>query len=219
MKNDDPVRILLTDDEALAIAVHRGKSWPSALPTLLTEDPELLLSAVKRGVRSLAVRNLYGLNGRDEFCDSLMTMCQPLLAQEGPILATFVADREFRYLTGFVTIAFYAAPDEQWLSEVTSPLGTHSLRLRDVESCKAAVDTLLDSEVHSLSGSKTESPTEQGSYFCAIGRPRSNPVRIVTACPEGLRATILSLREGSSHTDSTSTLSSAEAALRFLLDC
>jgi hypothetical protein len=48
----------ISDDEAVAIAAHRGASWPAALATVDSSSPVELAAAMARGTRSLVMRGL-----------------------------------------------------------------------------------------------------------------------------------------------------------------
>jgi hypothetical protein len=117
----------LTDDELVALAVDRGRPWPTPLPTVNLEDAKEIQRSALRGLRSLGVRG--GL--RDgELIPPLDEVAAATASQPGLLLYRGDEAGDPRPGSG-LGIAVVALPGSSWLLDEVSASGVHLLRLVD----------------------------------------------------------------------------------------
>jgi hypothetical protein len=98
--------LVLSDDETVALAMLAGRAWPAPLPTVDSDDPDDLIEAGRRGLRSLAVRELVDLP------DTAPGTTEPRV----PVLRRDVADLCAEIFGTAVQAVGYAATDDlTWL--------------------------------------------------------------------------------------------------------
>lgn len=118
---------VLTDDEAVALAVQRGAAWPSPLPTL-TEDSSSLLSAALRGRRSLLVRDLVTVNSEDVAVPSeALRLCGDGVLNRALCLGIYVGRDDLSARPVAASWFWYGSHDcDDWMTESTSVDGVHA---------------------------------------------------------------------------------------------
>lgn len=130
MTIDDTV--LLTDDEAVAVALHQSATWPGPLPSIDDTDADALITAARRGIRSLGVRELATIDadGTVALDDGLLALVRPLLVGDLE-LASFMARADLEPLTDGLTVLHHTTTDGSgeitWVTHSVRPAGIHKL--------------------------------------------------------------------------------------------
>lgn len=123
---DDSQAFALTDDEAAALALAADGAWRTPLPTVDASDGASLAAAVRRGRRSLLVRDLAEANG------TLTGAAASVLAGlgSGPCAAFLLVDGEGDWVSSGPTVYLYGqAPESAGMSHVVAASGVHYFRL------------------------------------------------------------------------------------------
>jgi hypothetical protein len=171
--------VAITDDEAVALAVQRGTSWPSPLHTVDDGDEANLLVAAQRGLRSLIVRGLLGDEGLPE--KGVSRLVEPLLVRDLR-LAVFVAYEDFSVAADGLSLFHYELDADTWVREVVTASGVHYLDLATPAACLSATELLLTETVaNGLAGpddSAAVGPVPV--YVCAAGG-RTDVIEMILA--------------------------------------
>lgn len=123
----------LTDEEALALASLLGRSWPSVLPTVDVTSSEDVAHAIRRGVRSLGVRQLVLAPTDGEPTGSFHQDLQPLVDAVGAgsrrrvVVLQQMGATPPHHASGVVLIAFDDDATERTLLDVISSTGIHEV--------------------------------------------------------------------------------------------
>jgi hypothetical protein len=122
----DTGTLVLTDDEAAAIALQAGGALRAPFPTVDQASETDLTSAVRRGRRSLVVRELAEPDGtpRGQAAEMLARL------GAGPCATFRLVDGDGRWVPAGPTIYLYGrAPDRAELSHVIAAAGVHYFRV------------------------------------------------------------------------------------------
>ena len=170
--------LLLTDDEVAAVAAMTGGVWPSPLPTVDVRDPEALLSATFRGMRSLEVRNLIGADGlaSDELADAAIV--PPRL----DMTCVFLAKADLNRAAWRYSSTHYRETDG-WLVEGVDSIGVHRLGRVTGAERREALRSLFEA---ACSGSLDAGETSEASRLVVMEVRDGRPTAVVTAQPGGL---------------------------------
>jgi hypothetical protein len=179
-RDNGEFRVVLTDDEVLALATRAGVGWPSASPTVDVADSGALSAAVQRGVRSLIVRELLGVGGEDHLADPVDRVVGPLLGGT-PILGIYPATDQLRYVSVGVATAYYQGDEAIWVSELITGAGVHYLKLKDPSDCRQAGRQLLQQAVETGWPGNPEALGSVPTILCGVGQPTETSVRVVAA--------------------------------------
>ena len=121
----DTSRLALTDDEAVAVALHANGAWRTPLPTVDETDEADLTAAILRGRRSLVIRELAGPDGTPT--GGAAEVLKRLGA--GPCAAFMLIDGDGNWVPAGTTIYLYgSAPDDVGMSHVVAGAGVHYFR-------------------------------------------------------------------------------------------
>lgn len=135
----DSMGFLLTDDEVVAAAIQREKSWPHPLPTVeLTSDS--LLSAGARGARSLLVREMARTNDSSLVLDEALSSLVDQVGDSTVRAIAYVVDiSKPSELAGSSTYLYLPSDDTtEGVLDLVSSSGVHDLRgLSAVEAISA----------------------------------------------------------------------------------
>jgi hypothetical protein len=133
----------LTDDEAVAIATLTGATWPTVLPTIDLSTPRARDAAVARGIRSLGVRGLTGVNAAGEpvLTDRTAQLLSDAVGHPSRV-AAYVGSSIAPYpVLGTTVVASSAAGSSTAVFDVVTAAGVHDV----VEvSCDAAADAVVE---------------------------------------------------------------------------
>jgi hypothetical protein len=151
----DPV--VLTDDEAVALAVRRQAPWPGGLPTIEATEATVA-DAAFRGDRSLFVRGLQDDAALVDVVDALLAASRRLIV--------YLGDEEFRRASWGYASAHYVATGD-WVFETVTPVGIHKLLRQPSEDHQAYVRALLDGAM-SAGPPVDETQDDRPSWLCAI---------------------------------------------------
>ena len=214
--SDDPQipnepNIALTDDEVLALASRADLGWPSVTPTVDTTDRGLVEAAVRRGARSLIVRNLLGIGGEDQLDPRVALLADPVLRGER-LFGTYPASGDLTYLPIGVSTACYRA-DDMWVGEIVTAVGVHYLSQTDDSTWQEVVIGLLSElydrsslqEVHQAAGSDVS--------ICAVGPPSETSVRIAAVRP----GSVVAMELAKQRRTIVGSLASVSEAIRYVL--
>lgn len=115
---------MITDDEAVAVAVDHESFWPSQLPTVDADDAEQLLAAALRGFRSLAVR---GAITPDGDLGPELALAESVVGST-PRFSLFLSHSQ-DVGTSLLPLSAHIDPGEgrDWVLDRISPLGVHVL--------------------------------------------------------------------------------------------
>lgn len=208
-------RVLLTDDEVLALAAQRGLPWPTAIPTVDVRDEEAAHRAVVRGLRSLLVRSLAGeaVPG-----PSLAPLIEPVLGGSG-VLAAYAADRDLTLVPTVVSTAHYAddglLSSGRCITEVVAPSGIHQLSRSTMEAAQKSTVRLLNI---ALKSEALEEDPDSGTLacVCAVGPASEELLRMAVARRGEIRA---GRRDGGvASFGQLAPITSALAAVKFLTE-
>lgn len=170
--------LLLTDDEVAAAAVSMGLSWPTLLPTIPSDDENLVAAAV-RGRRSLAVRGFL-VPGPDRFgqlADEVSSVLGDDLGS-GVICGVSVTDGQLRPVDGGPSFYFYGKSDSaRWLTDVVGLDGIHRIAPATDDECRDVLVALVESVL--AEGLVTDDRSSPSSTLCVTGSSRSNRAVLV----------------------------------------
>jgi hypothetical protein len=205
--------VMITDDEALALAARAGVSWPSVTPTIDVGDEAAVRAAVDRGARSLYVRELLGVGGQDRLAPRLEQLVEPLVAGRAT-LGSYLAGSDYTYVPRGLSVAHYERTPDEWVSEVIVTIGVHYLSTNTPAVCSATTRVLLGAIERD--GLLPPSPPEVtgAEFLCTAGPPGAEPLRLVAV----RRGEILALhRAGGLSPEVLATLASIDEAMAYLL--
>ena len=120
----EPAALLLSDEEALALAATTTSFWPSPLPTIDLRSEEETLAAIGRGWRSLDIRGLLADGEPDP-----VALAIPLSACHGVVFArTFLAESGLSPSERGAFTSFIASSrGDDVIVNVASPTGVHAI--------------------------------------------------------------------------------------------
>lgn len=122
--------IRLTDDEALALASLAGRPWPSVLPTVDTASADDVAAAIRRGVRSLGVRDLVTAPAEGEPTGGFDASVGPLVDALRGTTAFVLHQAQAappHHAAGVVVLAFGDETTSETVLDVVSPTGIHDV--------------------------------------------------------------------------------------------
>lgn len=172
--------ILLTDDEVVAAAIQRGKTWPHPLPTVEL-DADALLSAGARGARSLLVRGLARTDGSALVIDESICSIVDRVADSLQRALAYIADRSDPAALAGSSTYLYLTSDayRPVVLDLVSASGVHNLRevtrAEGVELFLAAVENVFRLGIRN--GDNDRDPalfvaTDRGARAAAVVRGR-----------------------------------------------
>lgn len=135
--------LLLTDDEAVALAVDAGTFWPGVLPTVELDDAARLAEASFRGHRSLLCRDLLTAEGR---AAAPVAELAGALAGRTDRVDVFLADARFRRASWALATSSYPAAGD-WVIETVTGSGVHTVSRQPAEVNRAYLEALLTAAV------------------------------------------------------------------------
>jgi hypothetical protein len=134
-----------------------------------------------------------------------------------PMLGTYLASADLKYLPIGFNTAFYMSVDRIWISEVITSWGIHYLRFNEASTCRRATESILDEAfqrgISAPHSDNTDAPTP--AFLCAASSPAKELVRLVSARQEQLQTHLL-IRPGSPGA-AQQTLTSAAEAVSYLI--
>jgi hypothetical protein len=132
--------LLLTDDEALSVALAAEASWRSPLPTVASSEAAGLTASAARGWRSLVVRRLVD---DGQLSPELAELVRPVLSNDLLVRGFLAEGADFTPSPAGLTATVYADSADQVLVELVTPAGIHSIRRMRIADCAGLfVDTL-----------------------------------------------------------------------------
>jgi hypothetical protein len=155
-------RLVLTDDEAVALAVLIGRPWFTPLPTVDETAEQDLAAALDRGRRSLWVRELVGETGTPE--GELAPVVRTLVG--GPLASFFLVDGAGHWVPDGTTVYLYGhALDHIEMSHVVAAAGVHHFGPGSLAGSWPAMRDLASAV-----------------YAAGIRSPDGSPAETVSAC-------------------------------------
>ena len=159
-------QVLLLDDEAVALALRVGASWPTITQIAEVVDEVSLADAGRRGVGSLALRGLLTEDEDNPLTEPLRSLVEVVLAGR-MVMSSFVAMDNGRTLTLTNSTLVYEH-DGAWVTEVVSPVGAHYVMASSRES-------IVDQATAVASNFLSEEVSEEGSvgedlFMVALGQ-------------------------------------------------
>lgn len=120
--------MLISDDEAVALAIAAGSFWPSPLPTVDIEDDAELHRAAMRGRRSLMLRGLLTADGDSSVISPEVLALSAPVAGAQKTVCLFLGDESLNSV-GFDLYAFLypATADDAWRMESVGDGGIRSV--------------------------------------------------------------------------------------------
>lgn len=167
--------MLLSDDEAVAIAAHEGVAWRTPLPTVSTHQPRELGAAVARGVRSLRLRGLFGdEGGAPELSGDLANFARGAQAPPG-VMAQVVRLQPQPAPIGGAVLASGLAGDEVFV-DLISALGVHEATILPQDT---ALDVLMEylQRAFEVGPAGPGGPGDVEVWLSAAGAPERISVR------------------------------------------
>lgn len=182
--------LLLTDDEAVALASRGPHPWTGGIPTV-EGTVEALEAAVFRGNRSLYVRGL--LNEQGTPSSEINAVVGPLLAAPGRVIV-YLGDANCRRDSWGMASAIHVVGD-QWVFETVSPVGVHQLHFLEQQDHLEYLRAVLKAAVDA--GPDHGSDRTQSSMFlCALAERGETAL---LACAKKGEVRIGAVRPGGEH--------------------
>lgn len=145
----------LTDDEILATCGLLGLSWPFPLPTVESEAGGVA-AAARRGVRSLTVRALLGVDEQSNAPGLNAEVAQAVssIANGSPVLVSGVIDDQGALRPTGSAAFVVRAPDGAGVLSTTTSTGIHVISTSTIAEAREAFIALVDNALTSgLAGS------------------------------------------------------------------
>jgi hypothetical protein len=162
----DSTHIVITDDEAMALAAMRGLSWPTVLPTAQPEGEDALVAIVERGARSLYARQLSEL-GDPLDVRATLDVWADVICNDVATMSCFLGRGETFEFCGGISSAYFALSDDTWLTELTTDRGLHHLWSGDASTCKKSLrSTLSDTVEYGVAPGAQDLGAE---FVCVVG--------------------------------------------------
>lgn len=176
--SDESVLAVLTDDEAVALALRTGKVWPAVLPTVDMEEERQIAGAGFRGVRSLIARHLL-VGEHDVIATPLQTLCDAVFTS-GPLLALYPASADMRIVYRDWASVSFESPPSSWIVDSTSSRGIHVFEMAPSAECQWRAVTTLTA---AFEGDEVATPLFGGDTercIVATGRPSELGTRSIS---------------------------------------
>lgn len=134
--------VMLSDDEAVAIAAQGGVVWSMPLPTVNVQEPREVSAAMARGVRSLRLRGLLsGEAGQPELAEELRGFARG--AQSTPGLMAQVVRNGARPVPLGGGVVASAVSGEEAFVDLISASGVHDFAVLPLPQAQATLLTYL----------------------------------------------------------------------------
>lgn len=161
-------RIILTDDEVVALAARVQKPWPSPVPSVDVADVSAVQIAAARGFRSLIARGLITDVATHAIDQSLDAMVRPVL-QGTLMVATHLVDDSLAYSVAGLATAGYSDAGDKWVSEVITPDGSHYLQHESGETCRRLTRELVENAfTHGANALRLAGDMPHAAYLVAV---------------------------------------------------
>jgi hypothetical protein len=176
---------LLTDDEVVAIAAHRGRPWPTIVTSVDTSSAHELASAMVRGTRSLVVRGLARTeSGAIRLAGPLDTLIEPLF--DDPSLHVYSApQRSPGQVDGGVVYIYPQDTSGRYPIEVVRGYGLHELSAVGRNDALALLARLIEAAFD-------RDPASQGAVDSANREPEARALYLSAAPGPGRDAVEIS---------------------------
>lgn len=135
----------LTDDEIVALCGLLGLSWPFPLPSVELE-PQELAAASRRGIRSLTVRALLGVDATSDEpgLNAEVSAAVSSVANGSPLLVSAVIDESGALLASSSGAYVVQGPDGAGVLATTTSTGIHVISTSSISEAREAFLALVD---------------------------------------------------------------------------
>ena len=135
----------LTDDEIVALCGLLGLSWPFPLPSVELE-PQELAAASRRGIRSLTVRALLGVDATSDEpgLNAEVSAAVSSVANGSPLLLSAVIDESGVLLASSSGAYVVQGPDGAGVLATTTSTGIHVISTSSITEAREAFVALVD---------------------------------------------------------------------------
>lgn len=192
--------LMLTDDELAAIAIDRDTYWPADLPTVDTDDPADLLSAMIRGRRSLLVRGLIDDEGT---ADGSVEMLGDHLAGATHTITVYLGGPDLLRVSPVLASVHYPMAG-YWVAETITPGGVHAFTNNPRDIHIAYLQRIMQEAVST--GLPPEGVTGDEPWFVCV------------AVSDGQQTTIHAARKGEYQTAATASDGTVSSRITRLFD-
>ncbi|MDQ1394464.1 MAG: hypothetical protein QOF30_3441 [Acidimicrobiaceae bacterium] len=210
-------RVVLTDDEVIALGARSGKPWPSPIFSVDVTDAFEVRRAVERGARSLIARGLLGVSAEDSLEAGISDILRPVL--DGNLsLGTYLVDSKLAFAPTGLATAAYATNEEPWTSEIIAPNGLHYLLQEGSNKCLESIREFLESCFMSGIPRLPLAPpeTSEPAFVCAMRRSSSDEIRVAAFRRDAAFCQTRPPSESEQPTDVLRPFESLESALSYL---
>lgn len=135
--------VLISDDEAVALALLEGGRWRAVLPTVDLHSGERLLEAGIRGRRSLSIRRDVEMDGGSGTEPGLRDLVRPAVSGEA-LMQGYVANNAARAEMTGISFSYFAGEGPEGLLVITRPNGVHEVQQTAREAARSFVGAAVE---------------------------------------------------------------------------